>query len=372
MTDVQQRVADLLEQAERIDGRQTQIALLEEAIGLADLHADGDLGYGARKELFWRTYDVGRTDLLLVHFAWCLAYADRHPEKPYQQDMLWSYRWVVNSLIAYLEVSRAQIEDAITDMSRRYQEAGYSPRPVHVLSCDAYQYLGDRAAAAAAGRAIDRCPRDWMADSLETELAFRVDYLVFARQYQRAVTLAEPLLDGRIRDAHFESMTRCKLLVPLVKLGRVDEARRFQKQSYPYASRNPRFTGWIADQIEFLALIGDLAAAARMAERHLPGLLAQPAKGKRFLFYRSLRLLADRLRAAGRDRTTLKVPAEFEAGAASVRVRLDELTAYLDRELRSLAAAFDARGGNDYRTRQLAELTSLNRLADRLARGVSP
>jgi hypothetical protein len=211
-----------------------------------------------------------------------------------------------------------------------------------------------------------------MSDSPNLELSFRIRYLVFARQYQLAATVAAPLLDGRTRDPHFESMTRCNLLVPLVKLGRTEEARRLQKQAHPYASRNPRFTGWIADQIEFLAVVGNLAAAVRLAEQHLPIVLAKPAKLNRFEFFRPLRLLADRLRAANRDRTTLKVPAEFEAGAASVRVRLDELTAYLDRELRSLAAAFDARNGNDYRTRQLAELTSLNRLADRLARGVSP
>jgi hypothetical protein len=372
MTDVRQRVADLLEQAERIDGRQTQIALLEEAIRLADLHADGDQGYRARKALIWRAYGVGRTDLMLIHFAWSLAHGDRHPEKLYRQEVLWSYRWVVDSLLEYIEITRSQIEDAITDMGRRYREAGCSPRPVHVLSRRAYQYLGDRAAAAAAGSAIDRYPRDRMADDVATELAFRVDYLVFAKQYQRAVTLAAPLLDGRIRSEYSESMVRCNLLLPLVKLARIDEARRLQKQGYTYASQNPRYASWIADQIEFLAVVGDLATAVRMAERHLPGVLALPAKGKRFMFFRSLRLLADRLGAAGRDRTTLKVPAEFEAGAASVRVRLDELTAYLNRELHSLATAFDARGGNDYRTRQLAELTSLNRLADRLARGVSP
>jgi hypothetical protein len=359
-------VHELFDQAEALGEGPAQLAMLEEAVRLADTHQDDELGYQARRKLIWPAYDIGRYDILMIHFSWCLGHADRHPQQ-HQRDMLWAYRWVVNGMPGFPEIARDQIENTMEDMARRYAEAGYSLRPVHILRRTTYKALGDRIKAGEADAQILTCPRDDMADDRNTERAFRISYLTYAKDYKQAVYLAEPFLQDMVDDRHFTAMVRSDVLQALARLGRVEEARVYQRQAYSYASQNPRFIGWITDQLEFLAMIGDFPHAIRMAEKHFPAALNHKSKSSHFYFFSAVILLLDRLlRNPSSERTSLLVAENLVPSANSVSWPLDELKARLELETQKLSALFDSRNGNRHYAEQLEEQTELHEIADRL------
>lgn len=367
MTEPDDEYRRLMAEAAALPSGAVKVELYLEAVSHADSHQRDDLAYSARRELLWATYDISRYELLLVHFAWCLTYIERRPDL--QPEILWTYRWVIDGMVGIPELSRAQIENAIDDMTRHYEAAGYSLRPVQVLRRRVYKGFGEREMAEKAHNAIETFPRDEMADSRTTETAFNVGYLTFANRHAEAVKLARPFYEGQIDDTHFNALVLSETLESLARIGRVEEGQRFQKRAYPYAAGNVRFVSWLADQMSFLCLAGDLPAAATLAEKHFNNALTHTSLTTRLYFFRSTRLLLTRLQQVGNGaRASLRVPTDFMVGGEPRLYELTDLAVQLDAKLADLATRFDARNGTRYYAERVAELDELNRLADKILR----
>jgi len=362
-------VRTLIRQAEALPEGPAQVALFETALGIAETHRDDALGYEVRKKMMFSLYGVGCVDQLLVNYAWCLGYVDRDPNRN-GQDLLWSYRWVIDVMWKFPEVSRLQIESALADMSRRYREHGYSQRPIQILSRRLFNKLGDRKAAAAAHRTIERHPRDGMSDCRSTESAFHVFHLVWWRKDREAITAGEPFLNGTETEAHFLICTYGRLLLPLARAGRVAEARKLASQSLRLMTSRPRYLGDADDEIRFLSVVGDLGAAVKTCNRHLPARLMKPGRFDRFAICRSARILTERLLRAGKQRSTLRVPTGLIPGLEGDRCPVPQLAEWLDTELQWIAEASDARNGNSFYRDELRRMPEYTRLANRLERDV--
>lgn len=64
----------------------------------------------------------------LVAFSWLLGQFDQQPDEYDDFTLLWSYKWILDSIASFPEINRAQIEELLADMRRRYEQFGYSER----------------------------------------------------------------------------------------------------------------------------------------------------------------------------------------------------------------------------------------------------
>lgn len=342
-----------------------QIALHEEAIALADRHRDEDLGYDMRQQALWPCYHGKRPDLLLVHFAWCVAYHDARPHEP-ASNLLWNYRWVIDSMPWFDGIPLDTIRRTWEDMRTRYERAGASLRPVWLLKRRIDGKLGDAAGVKDANRRYRKCRRDFFADSEDTEAAFDVFYHAWLRQDRATLEAARPFLDGTYPDPHFLIGVYDTILMPLARSGRAEEAQAYQKKATRFMASRPELLGTADDHIEFLAVTEDFAAGARVFDRHFTAALEHPGRLDSLKTLQASKLLTARLLKAGRTRLSLRVGEGILPGHAG-RVPIDVLDEWLARELPALATIADARNGNGYYTDKLNELDELNRLADALA-----
>lgn len=368
MSDPVEQIERLTAEAKPLPSGPVQVDLFTEAIRIADLHALDELSFELREDALWPAYDGGRPDLLMVLYAWCLAYADRHTDQ-YQRRVLWAYRWIASAMVAFPNVTRQQIEDAADDMARRYLAAGYSLRPVYIMRRLTVMEMGDREAARHCHEQIDRHPRDEMADDTLLERAFTGGYLCFTGEHKQGIVTVESILNDRTvsHDLAFQKRSHSRFLVTLSRLGRLDFARSLQKAAYPVLKSIPRYLNIIGMHIEFLAVVGDLAEAVRLAEKHLPEAAIATSLANRFTVFRAVRLLVDRLRIENQN-TSLRLPQDLMPRSPVNPWTLDELAGKLDTELGTLAELYDQRNGNAYHREQLAELADLNKLAERLIR----
>ena len=355
-------VRELLAAAEELPHGVGKVAGIEAAVARADAGRDEWLAFATRQELLWPAYHGSRPDLVLVHYAWCLAYLDRHPdESPF--EVLWQYRWVVDAMPNFAQVSRPQIEAAWADMRDRYARGGYSPRPVWLNRRRICAKMGDAAGAAAAHAVYKKSPRDAMSDTESQDAAFAVDYADFLRADAATVRLAREILGDPESDAQDILQAADDCLLALVRLGHADEAAAAFDRAARRLARHRQFLGGSSHFLPYLVISGNLGRAAKFFDRNFPAAVAEPGEFGWLSAYKSGLFLARALTDAGRDRLALTVPAGFVPGVAGTRVSPRQLRDHLELATPELAARADARNGNDYQTRRLADLAEYAELA---------
>jgi hypothetical protein len=363
MSDHREQIDDLLVQADDLEDGPAKIALLEEAVRLADGHDDLAEGFRTRLELIDAANFGGRPELMLVAFSWCLSQSDRDPQRFPEARLLWKYKWVVSNLPEFPQIGRDQIDSMLADLTGRYQRAGSTLHAVEDLRESLAIDMGDRAAAVAAHRAKGRIRPDRLSDCPACTLDGEITYRLFLGRYRQAVDIAGPIVNGRLKCNTVPHRTFAKLLVPLLRLGQPATAIDYHLRGYRLVARDPTFVYSFARHLTFLTLTENLARAVQLFEKHLPAALAAVSASERLEFYLASLLLLDRLAAEGKEERKLRLPASFPLHDGGGRYRVGELRDWFRREAGDLAGRFDRRNGNTYETRRLAGLRRLKKLA---------
>ena len=362
MTELPADVATILAEARGLNDGPAKVDLLEEAVRLADRARDLDAGFEARLRLMEAALVCGSADILLVAYTWCLSQAEREPERFSLYQMLWRYRWAIVYLPTFPEIPRAQIEDAIADMTRRYESAGASLRPVHLLRWKVAMKLGDGKTAADARRAWSRCRRDWLTDDDQTEQVTQIDYLLFRERWAEAAEAAAKYLDPSQRSHSYVDSVLSWMPVPLLRLGRPDEAMDYHQRGYRLTTRNAALVTQAGRHIQFLALTHNFPRAVRLVERYLPYCVRSDPEDQ-VEFYPCLVSLLRVMRNIGKTSVKLRLAPACPGYRPDGRYDLADLERVYREQAVAVAARYDARDGNDYYARQLAGLDRLLALA---------
>ncbi len=363
MTDPRARIEEIQEQAWRLPRGPAKLALLEEAVRLADMLEDVELGYRLRGDLAETATFSGRIDVLLVAFSWKLAQFDRAPDRFSDFDILWQYKWVANNVLDFSEVPLPRLLRLFDDMERRYREAGSTMHAVWYIKRDLYQHMGDRERAAEADARYRKCRRDHLSDCVACVAHGDAGYHRFLRQWPEALDAAEPLLSGRLTCSEQPHIAFGRLLVPYLHLKRLDDARAAHQRGYKMVRGGPQFVASHAHHLEFESLAGEPARAKAMVERHLPGALASVSSDNRFQFLLAAKLWTDRMLKLGKARMKLRLPAGPPPADADGRSDLERLGGWFQDQAEGIAARFDARNGTDAFRRILDGRAELMELA---------
>ena len=92
---------ELIREAEHLGDTVAGVTAAEDAVRAADVSGSDDQRLRAREALIQNATFTGLPDKALVAFTWCLALCDREPDEFPDERMLWSYKWIVNSLDSF-------------------------------------------------------------------------------------------------------------------------------------------------------------------------------------------------------------------------------------------------------------------------------
>jgi hypothetical protein len=355
-------VLSLRRQAGALPDGRAKVALLEEAVRLADTHQDVPCAYWTRGDLVKAGTFGGQPEKALVAFTWRLAQSDRAPEQFPPEELLWEFKWVVDSLGGFPQISRQQVEDLLADMTRRYQQAGANLRPVHKLRCVLAREMCDKAAARKHFAEWVKTPRGWPSDCPACDQNHVVRFQAYLGHDESALEEARPILDGSMRCAEIPHVTLALVLLPLMRLGEAAEAMPLHQKGYRMIGRNPKFLPEAAAHLTFLTLTDNLPRAMRLLEKHLPWAQAATDLKARFEFLNAVRLLLERLTGAGKDAIRLHLPPDFPAFREDGHYEVAALRGWFDETAAELAGRFDARNGNDGFTKALRAELKLSEL----------
>ncbi|MFD7488766.1 tetratricopeptide repeat protein [Streptomyces mirabilis] len=305
-------------------------------------------------------------DKMFVPFARLLRMWDEHPEDfdEYETHSLhWVFKWMSAGMLDQPHIPLASIEKWLGEMEHRYRLAGHSERAVRGAEFSVAAHLGDLGRAERAYTAWLAADRDTMADCHACELHSQGWWRAERDADEEALELWRPVLEGEYTCAHEPHTVLASSLVPLLRLGRLDEARAHHLRGFRLVRPMESMRGAYADHVEFCALSGNEARALELlAER--PAYFTDSGDPRSKLDFMAVTaLLMDRLTGLGLGDQPVPGPAgrEWTASGLAVHARGEAL---------SLAALFDARNGTSYVSERARERMDQRPLVERLPLGV--
>ncbi|GAA2620634.1 hypothetical protein [Streptomyces axinellae] len=273
------------------------------------------------------------------------------------RELLWSLRWAAEDAIEDPDVPAAAVAELLAELSRRHATASLSQRPVHAREFLAAVRLGDEERAAPALASWHAAPRDEAADCRGCELAWEgaahARRATLAEAADRtagaagasaagaaedaeALRLWEPVLRGE-HDCRSRPSLLAAALLPLLRLGRADEARRHHLAGYPAVREDPAERTAVAHHLEFCARTGNEPRGLRLLAEQDPHrweAAEDPASHGDWMA--AVAVLMRRLVALGHGAMPVPGPPERRWTAAALRE-------HATREALAVAARFDRR-----------------------------
>lgn len=363
MNEDRNQIETLRQEAAGLPNGATKNALLEEAIRLADLTNDVRTGCRLRSDLMTSAAYSGRPDLLLVAFTWCLAQYDRDSTLYSQHYILWQYKWILSQVWCFPEIRREQLVQMVDDMERRYRLSGHTMHAPWQKRRGLFLDLYDFEQARACHAKFLRQRRDSLSDCAACVASSTVEYHARLGKWSQAIESARPVLDGRLTCGAEPRSTYCKLMLPLMKKDRWDEAEEYHLQAMRLLAKATHSTKEYANQLLYVVLKGDLGKARQIMTRHLPVAVQNVDLSERFEFYLAARLLTDRLRQEGTTSLRISLPAELPATNEKGHIDLDRLAEWFTHEAETIAVRYDARNGNAAMSERVRDLFKLMKLA---------
>ncbi|MFF4900663.1 tetratricopeptide repeat protein [Streptomyces sp. NPDC001068] len=305
-------------------------------------------------------------DKMFVPFARLLRLWDERPgdfDEYETHSLHWVFKWVTAGMLDQPHIPLASIEKWLGEMEHRYRLAGHSERAVRSAEFSVAGHIGDLARAERAYTAWLAADRDRMADCHACELHGQGGWQLRNGRDAAALELWGPVLEGEYSCAHEPHTVLASSLLPLLRLGRADEARAHHLRGFRLVRPMESMRGAYADHVEFCALTGNEARGLELlAER--PAYFTDTGQPRsRMDFLAVVTLLMERLTELGLGGQRVPGP-EGRAWSAG------ELAGHARAQALELAARFDARNGTSYVGDQLRERMAQRPLVDRLPLGV--
>ncbi|MFK4099212.1 tetratricopeptide repeat protein [Streptomyces sp. NPDC019531] len=303
---------------------------------------------------------------MFVPFARLLRMWDEHPEDfdEYETHSLhWVFKWMTTGMLAQPHIPLAAMEKWLGEMEHRYRLAGHSERAVRSAEYSVAAHIGDLARAERAYTAWLAADRDAMADCHACELHEQGWWQSQRGRDEEALELWAPVLAGEFTCAHEPHAALASSLVPLLRLGRPDEARANHLRGFRLVRSMESMRGAYADHVEFCALSGNEARGLELlAER--PAYFTDDGHPRSKLdFMAVVTLLMDRLTELGLGERSVPGPAGRSWTAA-------ELAVHARGEALALAARFDERNGTAHVSERARARMAQRPLVERLPLGV--
>lgn len=305
-------------------------------------------------------------DKMFVPFARLLRMWDQRPEDfggRQIHSLFWMFKWVSSGMVDQPHIPLASIEKWQAEMEHRYRLAGHSERAVRQGELRIARHLGDRERAARAYKAWQAADRDDKSDCRACELRAQGSWLAHQGAEEDALEAWRPVLDGEFSCAHEPHAVLSASLLPLLRLGRAEEARAHHLRGYRLVRPKESMRAAVAQHVEFCALTGNEARGLEiLAER--PAYFTDSGEPSSLLgFLAVTALLTDRLTLLGHGEQRLPGP-----GGRTWSAR--ELAGHAREEALALAGRFDERNGNSHTTETIRERMDRAPLLERLPLGV--
>ncbi|MBC7856845.1 MAG: hypothetical protein IAF94_25725 [Pirellulaceae bacterium] len=354
-----EQLDELQSEAWGLEASPAKVAILEQAVQLADSLQDVSEGYNVRQQLIEAATFGGMEDRALVAFSWCLARSDKEPDRFPEDDLLWKYKWILAGVTDYPAIPLEKIRAMEEDFERRLKRNGYGLRSLYKLRMDNANDLGFLQAGKEFEEKWRKARRDGMVDCHACEVDAEVSVCVGNGEYAEAIKKARPIMSGKIGCHTVPQRTYADIIIAELSRGRLEKAAEAYESGYPQVAGNPDFLSTIGWHLCYLTRAADIPRGLRLVERHLPWASQSNNPSERMAFYSRVGTFFERIGQERPKSRKVRIPTALTIHNDEDRYAPADLAAWFQAEAAKLAARFDARNGNGYTSWDLADTRAL-------------
>ncbi|MFZ4134363.1 hypothetical protein [Streptomyces koyangensis] len=339
MLDTPQAVLDALRENDGRPHGLHRTVTAEELAAAAEAFDDPALLVTALLELMAAYEFTGEHRKSPVVFARLLKLHETSPDafsewEAHQVD--WRFKWVTTSLLQVPDMPLTTVHGWIDRMRERYEDAGHGLQPVAAMRYHLARHTGTGIPDAYDLWATRTRTR--LSDCEACETRHHALHQVSAGDDAGALDTWRPVLDGAVSCSDEPQMTQAHALLPLLRLGRADEARSHHLTGYRQVRGRTGMQEEVGLHLEFCALSRNAARGVEILAENRPLFEATGAPLARLGFLTGTEVLLALLVEEGHTDAPVGGPPgrNWTAG---------ELLAEVRGEADRLAAAFDTRNG---------------------------
>lgn len=362
--DHRDQIRALLTEAGRMPHSAGKFDVLDEAVRLADLHNDLELGVEARLPLIAVAGNLLRGDAMAVHFTWCLHQYDARPDLFAGRNLLSEYHTLIGRLANFDTVSRPQLDDLLADYTARLVREGRGPAMALSAKLLLGPDVGDPAVSVAAMDELLRLRLGAVASPAD-----RFQHAVFVGDDAGALRIADDTLVAPSRagrnppfDMHWYD-----LFTLLWRQGRGAEVPKWLARAERQIQIRDCYYWPFGKVVTALALVGRLDDAVKVAGQCHRAIREYTDPLTLLHFCLDLGVLFDRLHAVGRAAVLVRFadgphapPGLRPNGQYEVAAVRD----WLHARATELATRFDRRNGTGYFAGLIRDRAGLQRYAE--------
>lgn len=274
-----------------------------------------------------------------VAFARILKLRDSKPgafSESEVRQVLWRFKWVTTSLLQVPDVPLTAIRGWTDQMRDRYRDAGHGMQPVAAMRHRIAAHTGS-GHLPAYDLWVTR-PREELSDCEACETRQRALHHLRGGADQLALDTWRPVLSGGQGCKEEPYVSQAHALLPLLRLGRTDEARSHHLVGYRFARGKAGLAEEVGLHIEFCALSRNQGRGLEILAENRALFDTTGAQLSLLGFLTGVQVLLSCLVVDGYATTAV-------AGPLGRNWTAESLLAHVSGEADALAAAFDARNG---------------------------
>ncbi|MCW8310745.1 hypothetical protein K7A41_05890 [Sphingobacterium sp. InxBP1] len=346
------KIQKLRNQIERIDNTLEKVNLLTQAIRIADENEDIEWGYELRLELINQEIDLAFSTESLPAFAWILQAYDENPDLFSEEDFLWQYKWMMSELYDNPEVSREQIDAALSDFEMRLLRNGYGRRAIHNEELSDALVQRDLDAVELALQKVKASQRDDMSDCEACEMDAEVSAALLKSGYAAATEKALPLLEKQFTCAHVPLRTTVNLAYEGRRNGDMEKALQMAQQAEQEIYKKEKDSSILLSAIKLATYFSytDLPKAKEWIERYLPW---ADGPDNRQMFQLACYMEEALGQFDPEELFNLELSESHNLFQGRPQYQANEISAHYRRLAKDLALRFDQRNGNSNFQKQL-------------------
>lgn len=347
-------IEELLDQAEDYELYDVQPFLLaQQAEKLAEASGRPEDLFLTKAKVAQYASHVDKIEEAMVAVAWCFANRELLDEIDPQDQyrFLWMLKNLLRKAVDLPAIRLEQIERVMQQTAEWYDEYGIGDQVIHLLRAQRSLIIGDTESMRQHWETARTLPRDSMSDCLACEADHRVHFCIALDDDEQALEIAKPILEGELSCSTVPHRTYSTLLYPLLRLGRLDQARQMHQAGYPKVHRRVDLVDPAALHIAFDVREGNTQQALERFEANVHNFMEITAYTDRYSFLVAAEFLFEVL---GQDQSNCSVtlPKNFPLHREDGQYETATLREYFRAEAQQLAEKFDRRNGNDHYSNQ--------------------
>ncbi|UII27048.1 hypothetical protein LVD15_01025 [Fulvivirga maritima] len=266
-----------------LDNKDLAFKCIRKAMFFKDL----DLEFEARYEFLQQCCFLNYQEEMIAQYPWFLKICDEHPGRFRYSSVLWAFKWVINLLPGFHNISLEKINSLLSEFERRYRDFGATDRVIQYCFLKVYSSLGKHEKTLEAYEAYKRAPAKWerLMDCSACELNSILDVFIDTKDYKTAIEMAQPILSGKLTCAEVPMITYPKLIIPAIELGEEALAEDMLYKTLKELNGTTEEVEVYCQLLPYLSIKGDFVTARKIFEAQFPSLKVRKSDFMFVYFY---------------------------------------------------------------------------------------